>query len=200
MRPITSRSSMSDTIRISREHFGQSNGSASQTFLISSRHLADGMRRGVVLGYIDDLCRVVGGFDLFGGALVALAAHFVAVPAVVPDKLEALLGDVLGDLGDEVAGTEDLEVALNLRVETGAVDDRALGVGPGRGARLHFLDGEWIADDVLGQPLEVFALVGQHPPTAVHVEAGMHPTAEHLRPARHYVMSHRKPPRLSAKS
>jgi len=93
-----------------------------------------------VLGYLDDLYRVAGGFGLFGGALVALVAHFVAVPAVVPDKLEALLGDVLGDLRDEVAGTEDLKVALNPWVETGAVDDRALGDGPGRGARLYFLD------------------------------------------------------------
>ena len=79
-----------------------------------------------MLGYLDDLYRVAGGFGLFGSAFVALAAHLVAVPAVVADKLEALVGDVLGDLRDEVAGTEDLKVALNPRVETGAVDDRPL--------------------------------------------------------------------------
>ena len=43
---MTSRSSMSATMRISREHFGQSSGSASQTFLMSSRHFAEGMQRG----------------------------------------------------------------------------------------------------------------------------------------------------------
>ena len=42
MRSMTSRSSMSATMRISREHFGQSSGSASQTFLMSSRHLPTG--------------------------------------------------------------------------------------------------------------------------------------------------------------
>ena len=40
---MTSQSSMSATMRISREHFGQSSGSASQTFLMSSRHFAEGI-------------------------------------------------------------------------------------------------------------------------------------------------------------
>ena len=72
---------------------------------------------------------LAGGLGLFGGTLVALAAHLVGIPAVVADKLEALVGDVLGDGGDKVAGGEDLEVALNLRVEAGAVDDGPVGVG-----------------------------------------------------------------------
>jgi len=106
---------------------------------------------------------VVGGFGLFGSAFVALAVHLVAVPAVVADKLKALVGDVLGDGGDEVARAEDLEVALDLRVEAGAVDDGAVGVGLVRGADLHLLHGERVADDVLGQALQILALVGQHP-------------------------------------
>ncbi len=44
---MTLRSSMREMMRISREHFGHMSGSASQTFLISSRHLAEGMRRGL---------------------------------------------------------------------------------------------------------------------------------------------------------
>jgi hypothetical protein len=28
----------------------------------------------------------------------------------------------------------------------------------------------WVANDVLGETLQVFALVGQHPPAAVHVD------------------------------
>ena len=58
---MTSRSSMSATMRISREHFGQSSGSASQTFLMSSRHFAEGMRRGRVLRDINDRHGVAGG-------------------------------------------------------------------------------------------------------------------------------------------
>ena len=38
--------SMSETMRISREHFGHRSGSASHTFLINSRHFLEGMRRG----------------------------------------------------------------------------------------------------------------------------------------------------------
>ena len=47
MRSITSRSSIRETIRISFWHRGQRSGSASQIFLMSSRHLGDGMRRGL---------------------------------------------------------------------------------------------------------------------------------------------------------
>jgi len=36
---MTSSSSMSETMRISREHFGHRSGSASHTFLINSRLL-----------------------------------------------------------------------------------------------------------------------------------------------------------------
>jgi hypothetical protein len=122
------------------------------------------------------------GVGLFGGALVALAAHLVAVPAVVADKLEALVRDVLRDGGDEVAGGEDLEVAPDFGVEAGTVDNRSVRVAPVRGADLHLLDGEWIADDVLGQALQVLALAGQHAAAAVDVEAGMDPAAEHVRP------------------
>lgn len=42
MRSITSPSSIKDTMRISFWHFGQRSGSASHTFLMSSRHLAEG--------------------------------------------------------------------------------------------------------------------------------------------------------------
>jgi hypothetical protein len=84
---------------------------------------------------------------------------------------------MLGDGGDEVARCEDLEVALYLRVEARAVDDRPVRVCPVRGADLHFLHGKGVADDVLGQALDVLALVRQHTPAAVHVEPGMHPAA-----------------------
>ena len=42
----------------------------------------------------------------FGGALVSLPAHLIAVPAIVAHELEALVRDVLGYRGDEVARRE----------------------------------------------------------------------------------------------
>ena len=50
------------------------------------------------------------------------------------------MGETVAEAGwrrqDEVAWRENLEVALYLRVGLGAVDDRAIGVGPVRGANL----------------------------------------------------------------
>ena len=109
-------------------------------------------------------------------------AHLVRVPSIIPDKLEALIRDVLGDGRYEVARTEDLEVALNLGVHAGVVDDGSVGVGAVGLRDLHLLDGEGVADDVLGQALQILAFVGQHAPTAVYVESGMHPAAQHVRP------------------
>jgi len=133
-----------------------------------------------VFGDIDDLHGPARGCGLFGGVFVALAAHLVAVPAVIPDELEALVRDVLGDGRYEVARTEDLEVALYLRIEAGTVDNRSVRIGAVGLRDLHLFDGEGVADDVLGQPLDVPALVGQYPPAPMHVEPGMHPAAQHL--------------------
>ena len=123
-----------------------------------------------MFGNVDDLHDLTRCRGLFGGTLVALAAHLVRIPPVVTDKLEALVRDVLGDGGDEVAWRENLEVALYLRVELGAVDDQAIGVGLVRGADLHLLHGEGVADDVLGQAAQVLEQVA--------VEADVR--AEHL--------------------
>ncbi|MCX6930576.1 MAG: hypothetical protein NT154_46325, partial [Verrucomicrobia bacterium] len=54
---------------------------------------------------------------------VADAAHLVAVPAVVADHLRTLVRDMLGDGSEKVGGGEDLEVAVDLGIEPGAVDD-----------------------------------------------------------------------------
>ena len=56
---------MSETLRISREHFGHRRGSASHTFLINSRHFLEGMRRGSwaetrVAADVPDPDRIVG--------------------------------------------------------------------------------------------------------------------------------------------
>jgi len=128
-----------------------------------------------VRGNVDHLDgRAGGGLGLLDRLFVALAAHLVGVPAVVADELKALVGNVLGDGGDEVTRAENLEVAVNLLVHAGTIDDRVAGR-----VDLHLFDGERVADDVLGQALQVFALVGLHAAAAVNVEASVHPPAQH---------------------
>src|SRR5664279_1918473 len=83
-------------------------------------------------------------------APVADAAHLVAVPAIVADHLCALVRDMLSDGSQKVGGGEDLEVAVDLGIEPGAVDDPV-----GRGLQRHFLHGEGIPQDVLGQVFQV---------------------------------------------
>ena len=89
---------------------------------------------------IDRLDRLFSGnLFPFGRPLLPLPAHLVGVPAVVADQLEVLVGDVLGDGGDEVGRAEDLEVAIDLGIGFGAVDDGAARVG-----ELGFLGLHWI--------------------------------------------------------
>jgi hypothetical protein len=56
----------------------------------------------------------------FGGqGALADAAHPVRVPAVVAHHLDAFVGDVLGDGGQEIGGGEDLQVGLILALSRG---------------------------------------------------------------------------------
>jgi hypothetical protein len=41
------------------------------------------------------------------------------VPAVITDEVFALVGDVLGDFGQEIEGTEDLEIAARSASQVG---------------------------------------------------------------------------------
>ena len=136
----------------------------------------------LVFGDIDGLNGPARGGGLFGGVFVPLAAHLVRIPSVVPDELKTLIRDVLGDGRYEVARTEDLEVALDLRVEAGTVDNRSVRIGAVGLRDLHLFDGKGAPDDVLGQALQILALVGEYPPAPMHVEPGMHPAAQHVGP------------------
>ena len=89
---------------------------------------------------------------------------------------------MLGDGRYEVARTEDLEVALYLRIEAGTVDNRSVRIGAVGLRDLHLFDGKGAPDDVLGQALQILALVGEYPPAPMHVEPGMHPAAQHVGP------------------
>ena len=106
---------------------------------------------------------------------VAEAPHLVAVPAVVADHLRAFVRDMLRDGGQEVGGGEDLEVAVDLGVEPRAVDHHVR--GPLQG---HLLNGEGIAQDVLGQILQVRLGLGRHRLAGVDVEAAVSPGVEDL--------------------
>jgi hypothetical protein len=66
---MTSSSSMSETMRISREHFGHRSASASHTFLINSHHFLEGMAR-LVGRNADQLHGVALGLVLSPGAAV----------------------------------------------------------------------------------------------------------------------------------
>ena len=86
---------------------------------------------------------------------------------------------MLGDGGQEVGGGEDLEVAVDLGIEAGAVDDHV-----GRGLQRHFLHGEGIPQDVLGQGFEVGLGLGWHRLASVDIEAAVFPGVEDRHPFR----------------
>jgi hypothetical protein len=83
--------------------------------------------------------------------------------------------EVVDDGGDEIRGFEDLEVALGGVVAFGAVDDSLGGGVPG-----DFLEGEGMAEQILGEALATFGVVGGDGffAAVVDVEAGMFPGEE----------------------
>ena len=79
--------------------------------------------------------------------LLPLPSTDVAVPAIVPDQVLALVGDVRGEGGQPVQGGEDLEVSREDGVHLGAGDDSLA-------LRLiaQLLLGEGGAEEILGSP------------------------------------------------
>ena len=113
-------------MRISREHFGHRSGWVGLPHLLDQ--LAPLLRRDaarLVGRNVDHLHGVALGLHFFVRLLGPPAAHLVGIPPVVAHELEALVGNVLGDRGDKVARGEDLEVAPDLLVHAGAVEDRS---------------------------------------------------------------------------
>jgi len=117
---------MRATILISLWQCGHRSGSASQTFWMSSRHLLEGIRRGLYAEDVDDLA-----FGHGHGSGIRLpeplAAQLIGIPSVIANELEAFVRDVLGDAGDEVAGAKHFKIALDLGVHPRAVNDRVAG-------------------------------------------------------------------------
>ena len=88
------------------------------------------------------------------------------------------------------ASDEMLHRARRALGETGS---RMLGTSGCRSrARLgrpHLFDRKGVADDVLGEPFHVLALAGEHPASAVDIEARVNPSSQHPGPlweADHY--------------
>ena len=101
-----------------------------------------------------------------------MAAGFVGIEAVVADGLFPFGREVVDDGGDEVGGFEDFEVALGGVVAFGAVDD-----GLGGGVPGDFLEGEGMAEEILGEAFAALGVVGRDGffAAVVDVEAGMFP-------------------------
>ena len=98
---MTSSWSMSETMRISREHFGHRSGWASHTFLINSRHFLEGMRRG---SWAETSITSMASPSACASSSACLARCpriVLDIPPVVAHELEALVGNVLGDRGDK---------------------------------------------------------------------------------------------------
>ena len=84
-------------------------------------------------------------------------------------------GNVVDGCGDEVVGFEDFEVTFGGVVALGAVDD-----GLGRGVPCDFLEGEGMAEEILGQAFTAGGVVGGHGffAAVVDIEAGVFPGEE----------------------
>ena len=104
-----------------------------------------------------------------------LAAGFVGVEAVVADGLLALEREMVDNGGDEVGDFEDFEVSLGGVVALGAVDD-----GLGGGVPSDFLEGERMAEEIFGEALAAFGVVGGDGffAAVVDVETGVFPGEE----------------------
>ena len=86
---------------------GHSSGSTCQTRLISAAQGKAGPRHAVIVD-LEDVALLVVDFG-------AEAAGFTGIPAEITSQVPSGVGDVLGELGDEVQGVEDLEVPLLCR-------------------------------------------------------------------------------------
>jgi len=108
------------------------------------------------------------------------------VPAVITDEVFALVGDVLGDFGQEIEGAEDLEVAARSasQVGTGRSREAAAVVlfGPIQHRPVvrqadHASQAEGTTQDVLGQALQTGGVARGQIDAVVDAEAGVGPAA-----------------------
>jgi len=89
--------------------------------------------------------------------LCALAAGFVAVPAVIFDDLRAFVGDVPGHSGQKIHSGEDFKIPPRGLVHAGMVNHPAI-----LRQICHFLHGERMAEDVLREVFEFGTVRARH--------------------------------------
>jgi hypothetical protein len=106
------------------------------------------------------------------GAARGEAAGFIGIDAVVADGLLSLGRKMVDSGGDEVGRLKNLEIAFDIVVTLGAVDDGLAG-----GIPIDFLEGERVAQEVLGEAFTACGVVGGDDfiPSIVDVEAGVFP-------------------------
>ncbi len=127
------------------------------------------------------------------GGLGAHASTLIRVEAEIPHKMRPGVGDVLGELGDEVQRVEDLEVAGDPRtdaaeeVTAGGLGEVSAGFLLGEvdhcallGDADHPIETERASEHVLGETLATGEVVGVQPHRMMDAEARVVP-AEHLR-------------------
>ena len=109
------------------------------------------------------------------GATRGDASGFIGIDAVVADSLLAFGREVVDGGGDEVGGFEGLEVAFDIVVAFGAVDDGLAAGIPG-----DFLEGEGMAEEVLGEAFTACYIIWSDDFLApvVDVETGVFPGEE----------------------
>ena len=103
------------------------------------------------------------------------AAHLVGVKSVVADHLHALVGNVLGEHRQEIHGIKHFEVAVDLGIEAGAVNDGVVGVFQSDLRR-----GERVAQDILAELFAFGPVLRWHRAARIDVEAGVLPGAHGL--------------------
>ena len=107
--------------------------------------------------------------------LLALPSADGAVPAIVPDQLIALMGEMGGQGGQPVPGEEDLEVSLEDGVHLGAGDDSLA-------LRLiaQLLLGEGGAEEILGSRAPPGLILTTDPHLVMDAEPRIRPARELL--------------------
>ena len=133
-----------------------------------------GPRRAVVVD-LHDVALVGVGFG-------AEAAGFTGIPAEITSQVPSGVGDVLGELGDEVQGIKDLEVTGNVPQEVTAcgLGEASRGFLLGQvqdlafvGDADHAIQAEGASEHVLRQAFTSGEVVGAEPDRKVHSEAGV---------------------------
>ena len=97
-------------------------------------------------------------------------ARIIGIKPIVSDHLHSLVGYGLRKNGEEIDWLEGLEVAVDLWVESRAIDDGVFGVLKG-----HFCFRKRIAQNVLVKALAFSAVVRRNTTSQIDIKTGLFP-------------------------